>query len=1312
MMSNLFVLDIETHPAENQAILRLRDQQGQHLFAQQVKITSDHAFEWVGLFNTREHVERYANQLLPDKQQTLSAEELIAQLGVFLARDVLGEEIFQRLYSGIPPRTLLIRLPATKDDQLAAAFARIPWEIARPDVTQEPLLKRNVAIRAITGSDSPEDREMALALEPNEVLRVLLVFAETEKSNPLAARLEREQLLTLFYEQILPKRLVQIDTLCYGVTRASIAEQVRKAQGYHIVHWSGHGNHDSLVLQGEEKNRISGAGLVELFQEAGGFVPNLVFLSACHSGAFLSADQDLTGFGNLSGLNRGADQDLTGFGNLSGLNQEKDLPASIANKQGYTSTALALLTAGVPQVVAMRYSVNDAYARQLAVLFYQHLLAEQYNADSALAMARSQLLDDSKIGAIEHTTPLLFGQDRWVLEAVKKRNKAQLKQRYPDRRFQPLLSDEQYGFKARTHFVGRSRELTRLNQDWLSASESPVVLIQGLAGLGKTALAAEVVNLWHQQFDFVLVVQSRGYAMNAVDFYKRIDLLLVRLSEYYNQDCQGNEYRKIFQHKDVPDRHEIMRENLLAVLENYPILLIIDNFETNLLSEPGYVCQDPEWTELLTAFVTRLQGQSRVMMTSRHRPVVWVDKVLWLPLGPLPMNEAWLFLQSHQALYQLWHDDHDLVEKVLEISHGHPLIMQRLGDLAHDRDALAAALSRLEEKGFKQLPDLVSGSDAALEQERLYLEDVAIGAVDVLLERLSLAGRQLLWVVTRALEPVSHSVLNSVWSAQSPKQQMLDGIKKMFALVKDLPPEQQPVLPEIPDEIKALLAQSDEESTVPAIGPLLKELTESGLLQQEGEFEESVFSFHELVRERCTAWMEKVPKDCGERNTKQIGQAYGEQYASLFEGLVSSDKETATEMGRRAITYLVRAEAFEALSGFASGVVNSTQNPQQLQPIIAELETVVEQVPAGKTRWSMRTYLADALRKSGQPQLALPFFAQSASEAEAAQNWANVAAIFQNWAGALVMVGQLPEARETFQRAAQTKRKAGSAEVNIIGSEIEALRIAIMLGKVETALPAIEKHLAQIRDWWQRHQQGETLTAAPDTDVLVRTFIGALNIAFRAHHTLEHWQDCLDLLTETEQVKQAGGESEEALARTRFNRYFPLMKLGNLDEAQRVLEGCLQVFSRMNDLTNQANALTALADVWDKRGDVSRAIELARQALAIRERLPNPEDRAISHGNLSSYLHQVGQIKEGARHILACIVYLIVTGNQQRLEFNLRNLAIHKREIEEKGTTYPLPRLNELLQQGEFSVLRRWLAEWGVDVGELQGRIDGFVANV
>ncbi|HEC86015.1 MAG TPA: CHAT domain-containing protein, partial [Thioploca sp.] len=393
-MSNLFILDIETHPTENKATLRLRDARGEHIAAHQLHISGDHAFEWVGLFNTREHVERYADNLLPDKQTQLSADELIAQLGVFLGREVLGEAIFSQLYAGIQQRTLLIGLPDTEEDRLAAAFARVPWEIARPSLDKPPLLADHAfAVRAITGAQLPQDREIPLALARNETLRVLLIFADADESRPLAVRLERERLLTLFFEDILPTRLVQIDSLCYGVTRDTIAAQVRKAKGYHIVHWSGHGNHDSLVLLGADGKAdiLHGAELVTLFNKAGGFVPSLVFLSACHSGAFVSAADWAQWKAKI---------------NL-GLQETKDLPESIATQQGYTSTALALLRAGVPQVVAMRYTVEDSYARQLAVRFYRYLLGEQHSADAALAMARGQLAAEAHIGAIVHTTPLL-----------------------------------------------------------------------------------------------------------------------------------------------------------------------------------------------------------------------------------------------------------------------------------------------------------------------------------------------------------------------------------------------------------------------------------------------------------------------------------------------------------------------------------------------------------------------------------------------------------------------------------------------------------------------------------------------------------------------------------------------------------------------------------------------------------------------------------------------------------------------------------------------------------------------------------------
>ena len=55
-----------------------------------------------------------------------------------------------------------------------------------------------------------------------------------------------------------------------------------------------------------------------------------------------------------------------------------------------------------------------------------------------------------------------------------------------------------------------------------------------------------------------------------------------------------------------------------------------------------------------------------------------------------------------------------------------------------------------------------------------------------------------------------------------------------------------------------------------------------------------------------------------------------------------------------------------------------------------------------------------------------------------------------------------------------------------------------------------------------------------------------------------------------------------------------------------------------------------------------QAITQQRRALALREQLPNPSDRAISHGNLANYLEHDGTppaLAESARHQLATLLY-------------------------------------------------------------------------
>src|SRR6185436_12873097 len=345
-----FALDIATDPGAGVVRLRLTDDQGRQLGANQVRLAEHKAALWQGLFDTRAFVRTYADSVrFTDRPAT--AADLLEQIGVFLGEKVLGPEIMAALHQGIHHRSLLVRQPEALEDRLAAAFARVPWEIARPAAGQEPLLERNLVVRMETPGASPTYAPPPPG--PDEPLRVLLVFAEAPGSRPLAMRLEREQLLELFYDRVMPQRRVRVEALCHGVTRKALREAVRDASGYHVVHWSGHGHHNLLELQGAtgQPDLLTGAVLVDLFAGAGGFIPQLVFLSACLSGT-------LVGVRDWAALEAALREGEVGARKAEPKSEE--IGELLEEQPGYTGTALALRGAGVPHVVAMRYEVGDA----------------------------------------------------------------------------------------------------------------------------------------------------------------------------------------------------------------------------------------------------------------------------------------------------------------------------------------------------------------------------------------------------------------------------------------------------------------------------------------------------------------------------------------------------------------------------------------------------------------------------------------------------------------------------------------------------------------------------------------------------------------------------------------------------------------------------------------------------------------------------------------------------------------------------------------------------------------------------------------
>lgn len=1275
------------------AELSLKDSAGSQIAYNEVDFRNIAASTWQGLFDLREFVSTYAAR---PGQSGRTDKEMVSDVGVSLAEEVLGAEIFGALSKSDSRRTLRICLPVAQTNPLAAALARVPWEIAREGDSDKTLAENNLIVRAIVGGADPEDTPLVLGAE--EALRVLFIFAEAPGSRPLAARQEREQLKELFEKEIYPRRRIEADFLTHGVTRERLTGMITDRHGYHIVHWSGHGHRNLLELAGSDgkPDRLSGEKLVELLIEAGGFKPRLFFLSACHSGDAVR----ITDWESFQAVAAGRFPERS-----AEVVPETGLRDPLVETTGYTGTAHALLRAGVPSVVAMRYSVGDDYARDLAVDFYRATLAAKNPAGvaEALNLSRKRLrkagLGNEALNyeACDHATPVLYGLADPSLPLPKG------KSAYKNRR-DPLLGARiaELDIRSHPHFVGRTWELAGLGAHFIgyqkSAGVEPVALLQGMGGMGKTALAAELLNLWHTQFDWVLTFQAKPNALNLDNTLREIHGLLWAELKTYHAHVEESPADAIWRPAEGEGEHAFrgarrlgrLRENLVRAMEDEAILLVVDNFETNLKEtpdaassgEPVWACQDPDWDRLLALLATDLRDTaSRVLITCR-RPLAALpaDGYYRCILGPLPPGEAALYLRKNPALRGLMFskdkDDRELLSRLSRASRFHPLLLDRLARLvaggADLRPQLEEALQALEStEGYARLPELfaVRKTGVADAKELEYLNDALQSSIDLLLEHAGPDARRLLWILALANDPVGLGLLRGVWSVES------------------------------------------GTSPVPGLEPLVDLLRAVGLVTAERQgpaYENPDFTCHELVRERIAAWIAAHPDERRGREENAVRLAYAERLVQAFENLLHQDATSALEAGRRALVYCVQAGAYDRLGSFAGKLVTSTTDPRLLDALLPHLDVAAKSAPAGQPHWRCLTYLADALRLVGRPDASLPFYEQAATEAAAEEDWGDVAWITGNWANALRDAGHPDASRAKHLESAEAERRAGRPLVNVLASELEAFRIDIVQDRASEVLPEVEQRIAQVEIWWQRTRKGgESVPEAPDPEFLGRVLISALDIARQAHFAQKDWNAALPRIDRILEVKRELHRPAQDIAATRMNRANVLCELQRSGEAQAELQACLEIFA--GDPTRSQAVLGSLASLFDDRGDVPQAVELGRRALAMCEQLPNPGDRAISHNNLANYLAKTGTPSaraESASHRLADLVYVVVAVMVESLQTSLRNYANAFRRAKAAGTTFTPPRLAALLLQPAFRPLEQWLDQRGVNREELQAALD------
>lgn len=152
------------------------------------------------------------------------------------------------------------------------------------------------------------------------------------------------------------------------------------------------------------------------------------------------------------------------------------------------------------------------------------------------------------------------------------------------------------------NFYGRQDELTTLEQ-WAVNDQCRLLTLLGIAGVGKTALAAKLVEQVAPVYEFLIWSSLR----NAPRVEDLLEAWLQRL-------CPALPV-------SVPETTEARAIQLVQLLRQHRCLLVLDNIETVLKSgdSTGQYCDGYEGYGLLLRYIAEAPHQSCLLLTSREQ---------------------------------------------------------------------------------------------------------------------------------------------------------------------------------------------------------------------------------------------------------------------------------------------------------------------------------------------------------------------------------------------------------------------------------------------------------------------------------------------------------------------------------------------------------------------------------------------------------------------------------------------------------------------------------------------------------------------
>ena len=873
---------------------------------------------------------------------------------------------------------------------------------------------------------------------------------------------------------------------------------------------------------------------------------------------------------------------------LTGLAQPQESASdggAVENTAVVTALVLGLISSLNCAILAMRYPVNDDFAMSLASKLYKSLIADSLTLPKALNDALSDTVSeqpDNYFPVLSVATPALFGRSATELRIITASD-ADIGTPRPRRSKLEGFPDQP------ERFVGRTVVMSEGSAALAPRSGASSVLLYGIPGGGKTACALELAYTHEQAFDeFVWFELSSDY--------ERGDSL-TQFAIAIESQMQGVRVLHLLAN---PDDAQAFANRLVEVLSNRRVLIVVDNIESQLLGRDQWI--DVRWRYVISA-MTSNTGPGKVIITSRWLLDQLDSKLRKIVVNALSLDESLLLAREMPRLNRLISGKsasvsaavaRSLAMSIIRLADGHPKLLELADGQADDIVAirrLVAEGSDVSLQPVEKLRDLFephaeSGNYATTLMR--WTEQVVAG--------LTFGEQCLFYFLCRIDErdrrrPILEACWIRFWTSRYGKMQA---------------PEIDPGLLTL--KSSGLISFDTHDSLSPVSYSIQAGVAVTGLNLMASEDQEAA--------DEALAWF--------------WGSIASVAHRRGVDGLASQQVVLA---GVSSLPYLLRLGQWNHATQLIAYVLAEDPGRTAAAQVVAPLVAMLGFPASSKELLDRRFLLAIAHDYIG--------VAEAEHELNTIINEAERAGalhLAEAAAGRLsqrhLKAGRTSEAMKFANARLSYNRKTdGNVEDDLQGT---VLRLQIMqsMGNSHEVLTEVYRLVGDI-------ERRTTETEQSFQECLDREAL--FNVAQHAAASLERWTEALQFnAAEVELARRRGAPASDIL-RFRFPSYLPLVRVGELDEAERLLNSLREFFERTRDVRGLGEVFTGLATVESTRRHEEVAASLSKQALRYNYAAGDVSSITANHNNLGNHLRNDHHAWNSAlaHHLAAALLHSV-----------------------------------------------------------------------